>query len=154
MHQTSKAKQWSFGMKVNVGVASKTKLIHSVSATTANVHDSQVLGDLLHGGESRVWGHSAYAGQTGVIRHRTPQAKDFTQKRGSRYRPLSELDRRRNRTKSRVRAKAEYSLLIFKRVFGSNKVRYPGIDKNATRLFVACGLVNLCISRKLLLKPP
>ena len=42
-----------------------------------------------------------------------------------------------------------------KRVFGFNKVRYRGLDKNATRLFVACALVNLlakrCRRRKLLI---
>ncbi len=55
MHQTKKGNQWYFGMKAHIGVDSRTKLIHSVAATTANVHDSQVLPDLLHGQETRVW---------------------------------------------------------------------------------------------------
>ena len=42
---------------------SKTKLIHSIAVTPANTHDSQVLEDLLHGDETRIWGDSAYAGQ-------------------------------------------------------------------------------------------
>ena len=50
-------------MKGHIGVDSQTKLIHSVAATAANVHDSQLLGDLLHGDETRVWGDSAYSGQ-------------------------------------------------------------------------------------------
>lgn len=41
-HQTKKAHQWSFGMKATIGVDSQTKLIHSVAATAANGHDSQV----------------------------------------------------------------------------------------------------------------
>ena len=154
MHQTKKGNEWYFGMKAHLGVDSKTKLIHSVAATPANVHDSRVLPDLLHGEETRVWGDSAYAGQTEVIRRCAPRAKDFTQKRGHRHRPLSEDERRRNRNKSRVRAKGEHPLLILKRVFGFNKVRYRGIDKNANRLFVACGLVNLFMARKALLQPP
>ena len=154
MHQTHKGKQWYFGMKAHVGVDSKTKLIHSVAATPANVHDSQVLADLLHGEETRVWGDSAYAGQTAVIRERAPRAKDFTHKKGSRHRALSEAEKKRNRTKSRGRAKGEHPFLILKRVFGFTKVRYRGIDKNATRLFVACGLVNLFLARKVLLRPP
>ena len=40
MHQTRKGKQWYFGMKAHVGVDSKTKMIHSVVATAANVADS------------------------------------------------------------------------------------------------------------------
>jgi IS5 family transposase len=153
MHQTRKGNEWHFGMKAHVGVDSQTKLIHSVAATPANVHDSQVLPDLLHGEETRVWGDSAYAGQTEVIRQHAPKAKDFTQEKGHRYRPLSEEQKRRNRNKSRVRSKGEHPFLILKRVFGFNKVRYRGIDKNANRLFVACGLVNLFMARRVLLKP-
>ena len=59
MHQTRKGNQWYFGMKAHIGVDSKTKLIHSVAVTPANVHDSQVMEDLLHGDETRVWGDSA-----------------------------------------------------------------------------------------------
>ncbi len=58
MHQTKKGNQWYFGMKAHIGVDSHSKLIHSVVATAANVHDSQVLGDLLHGEETRLWGDS------------------------------------------------------------------------------------------------
>src|SRR5438132_6438282 len=49
MHQTKKGKQWYFGMKAHVGVDSKTKIIHTAVATAANVADSAVLPDLLHG---------------------------------------------------------------------------------------------------------
>jgi IS5 family transposase len=60
MHQVRKGNQWYFGMKTDIGVDSKTKMIHLVVATAANAHDSQVLEDLLHGEETRVWGDSAY----------------------------------------------------------------------------------------------
>ncbi len=153
MHQTKKGKQWYFGMKAHIGVDSRTKLIHSVAATAANVHDSQLLADLLHGKETRVWGDSAYAGQGEVIREHAPNAKDFTNKKGCRSRPLSDEERAKNRNKSRVRAKGEHPFLILKQVFGFRKVRYRGLDKNANRLFVACGLVNLFMARRVLLRP-
>jgi len=72
---------------------------------------------------------------------------------GARNRPLRDVDRRKNTTKSRVRAKAEHPFLILKRIFGFNKVRYRGLDKNANRLFMACGLVNLYLARRKLLRP-
>ena len=153
MHQVKKGNQWYFGMKAHIGVDSRTKLIHSVAATAANVHDSQLLPDLLHGGETRVWGDSAYAGQREVIREHAPNARDFTHKKGCRNRPLSDDEKAKNRTKSKVRAKGEHPFLILKRIFGFNKVRYRGLDKNANRLFVACGLVNLFMARKVLLRP-
>jgi IS5 family transposase len=153
MHQTKKGNQWYFGMKAHIGVDSRTKLIHSVAATAANVHDSQLLGDLLHGEETRVWGDSAYAGQGEALAEHAPQAKDFTHKKASRNRPLSDADKASNTTKSRVRAKVEHPFLILKRRFGFAKVRYRGLEKNANRLFVACGLVNLYMARKVLLRP-
>ena len=43
-------------MKAHVGVDSKIKIIHTAVATAANVADSTVLADLLHGEETWVWG--------------------------------------------------------------------------------------------------
>jgi transposase, IS5 family len=152
MKQTKKGNQWYFGMKAHIGVDSKTKLIHSVVATPANVHDSQVLGHLLHGAETRVWGDSAYVGQTEVIRRVAPKARDFTQAKASRNQALSDVERAKNRNKSKVRAKAEHPFLVIKRLFGFAKVCYRGIAKNANRLFVACALANLFMVRRTLLR--
>jgi len=151
MHQTKKGNQWYFGMKAHIGVDNRTKLIHSVTATAANVHDSQALGQLLHGRETRVWGDSAYSGQEAVLREHAPNAKDFTQKKGCRHQALTVEERSRNRNKSRVRAKVEHPFLVLKRIFGFVKVRYRGLMKNANRLLVACGLTNLYLARKHLL---
>ncbi len=49
LHQTRKGNQWYFGMKAHIGVDSKSKLVHTIVITAENVHDSQVLEDLLHG---------------------------------------------------------------------------------------------------------
>jgi IS5 family transposase len=155
MRQTKKGNQWYFGMKAHVGVDSKLKLIHSVVATPANVHDSQALPQLLHGNETRVWGDSAYVGQTEVIRSVAPKASDFTQAKANRNQPLSEAERSKNRNKSKVRAKGEHPFLVIKRIFGFAKVCYRGIAKNANRLFVACALANLfMVRRTLLLRQP
>ena len=153
MRQTKKGNQWHFGMKAHIGVDSQNKLIHSVAASPANVHDSQALPHLLHGNETRVWGDSAYVGQGEVIRDIAPEAKDFTQTKGHRLHPLTEVQRARNRNKSRVRAKVEHVFGVIKRVFGFAKVRYRGIAKNAHRLVVACALANLFMVRRILLRP-
>ena len=152
MKQTRKGNQWYFGMKAHIGVDSKTKLIHSIAATPANVHDSQALAHLLHGAETRVWGDSAYVGQTGVIRRVAPKARDFTQARANRHKALSAVERAKNRNKSTVRAKVEHAFLVIKRLFGFTKVCYRGMAKNANRLFVACALANLFMVRRTLLR--
>jgi IS5 family transposase len=106
MHQTRKGNQWYFGLKAHVGMDSKSKLIHSVVATAANVHDSQALPDLLHGKETRVWGDSAYQGQRAAMIERAPRALDFTNRRGAPNHPLSAVQKGINRTKSRVALKS------------------------------------------------
>ena len=152
MHQTKKGNQWFFGMKGHFGVDKKTKLIHSVAASPANMHDSNMLPELLHGQETHVWGDSAYAGQSELIEALAPAAKDLTQKRGRGYKYLTPRQRIINRARSRVRARVEHSIGVIKRIFGFAKVRYRGIEKNAHRLFVTCALANLYIVRFRLLR--
>ncbi len=152
MHQTKKGKQWYFGMKAHVGVDSKTKLIHSAVATAANVADSTVLPDLLHGEETKVWGDQAYRGQTEAIHEVSPRAQDLTNQRYRYKDRIDEEERLRNRTKSRVRSKVEHVFQIMKLKFGFVKVRYRGLGKNANRLFATCALVNLFTARWTLLR--
>lgn len=152
MHQTKKGNQWYFGMKAHVGVDSRTKLIHAAVATPANVADSRVLPQLLHGNETRVWGDQAYRGQRAVIWQHAPNAKDFTNRRYRQRGMVDLVERRKNRTKSKVRARVEHSIGVVKRVFGFAKVRYRGLKKNAHRLLVTCALANLFIARRHLLR--
>lgn len=147
MHQTRKGQQWYFGMKLHIGVDSKTKLIHAAKTTAANVHDAKMLAELLHGKETRVWGDQAYRGQREVIRQHAPKAQDFTNRR-YRYRGVVDaVERRKNRRKSSVRAKVEHSFGVIKRVFGFTKVRYRGLAKNTHHLLVSCALANLFMVR-------
>jgi IS5 family transposase len=152
MHQTKKGNEWHFGMKAHIGVDSRTKIIHSVAASAANVHDSLALPVLLHGKESCVWGDSAYQGHSAVIHEHAPRARDLTHRR-YRYRGrVDVIEQRKNRHKSHVRAKVEHPFLVLKRLFGFAKVRYRGIAKNAQRLYVACALVNIFQLRRPLLR--
>jgi IS5 family transposase len=93
--------------------------------------------------QTRVWGDAAYSGQRDVIQQHVPGAKSFVQTKAHRHRPLSETERARNRTKSKVRAKVEHVFLVMKQIFGWTKVRYRGLAKNMNWLFVTCGLTNL-----------
>jgi IS5 family transposase len=61
---------------------------------------------------------------------------------------VDEVERRKNRTKSCVRAKVEHPIGVIKRVFGFAKVRYRGLAKNTHRLWVTCALVNLFTVRR------
>ena len=152
MHQVKKGNQWHFGMKAHVGVDAETKLIHSVVATAANVADSRMLPELLHGEETDVWGDQAFQGHTEVIRQRAPKAVDRTHRKYRTKLVCFPEIRKENREKSRTRSRVEHVFALIKLKFGFVKVRYRGLAKNLNRLFSTCALANLLTARKHMLE--
>ncbi len=148
MHQTRKGKQWYFGLKAHIGVDSKEGTVHSVATSAANVSDVHMLPGLLHGEERKVWGDGGYQGQTKAIQQAAPKAQDMTCKRTKFKNYVDEVAKKKNTTKSKVRAKVEHVFRILKRVFGFDKVRYRGIAKNHHRLCTNFALINLYLHRK------
>lgn len=148
MHQTRKGKQWFFGMKLHIGVDSRTGLAHSAVVTAANVHDKHPLPSLLHGRENGVWGDCAYSAQAASMRAKAPRARSFANRPVRTGSVTEELERLVNRAKSRVRSRVEHVFAVVKRLWGFNKVRYRGLLKNATRAFVATGLANIFLARR------
>ena len=148
MHQTRKGNQWYFGMKAHIGVDAKEGHEHSLCSSAASVADKHMLPDLLHGKERKVWGDGGYQGQGDAIRQAAPHAQDMTSRR-TRYKDgVDELQRRKNRTKAKIRAKVEHPFRILKRVFGMVKVRFRGLKKNHHHLCAGFALVNLYLHRK------
>ena len=131
----------------DIGVDSQSGLAHSAVVTAANVHDKHPLPQLLHGEEQRVYGDSAYASQKALIHSKAPKARDFTNKRTRRKDVVDEVARRKNRNKSKIRARVEHVFAVVKRLWGFTKVRYRGLSKNANRAFVALALANLYMWR-------
>jgi IS5 family transposase len=148
MHQTKKGNQWHFGAKAHIGVDSKQGIVHSVCTSAASVSDVHMLPDLLHGDEKKVWGDAGYQGQTAAIHAAAPKAQDMTSRRARYKDGVDEVERRKNRTKARVRSKVEWPFRILKRVFGYTKVRYRGLKKNHEWLLAAFALVNVYQHRK------
>jgi IS5 family transposase len=145
MHQTKKGNQWHFGMKLHIGADSQSGLVHSASVTAANVHDGHEVPNLLHGEETRFYGDSAYCGkaQRERLKEIAPKARDFTNKRAYKNRPLTDADKETNRRKSSVRSKVEHPFLTLKRLWGFAKVRYRGLAKNANRAFAMLAALNI-----------
>jgi IS5 family transposase len=150
--QTGGVHAWYFGMKLHIGVDSQSGLVHSAVVTAANIHDKHPLPDLLHGNEQRVYGDSAYASQKELIASKAPKAKDFTNQRTRRAGGVvDEVERGRNRNKSKIRARVEHVFGVVKRLWGFAKVRYRGLQKNATRAFTALALANIYLGRQRLM---
>ena len=148
MHQTRKGNEWHFGMKAHVGVDAETKLVHTVAATAANVADSKMLGALLHGEETAVWGDQAYQGQGAVLAEHAPEAEDRICRRWRSKLQVWPEQREQNRLHSKVRSRVEHVFGVLKLRFGFSKVRYRGLAKNLHRLQVSFALVNLVTAQK------
>ena len=82
--------------------------VHSVCTSAASVSDVHMLPDLLRGEEKKVWGDGGYQGQTDAIREVAPEAQDMTCRRTQYEFGVDHEARRKNRTKSKVRAKVEW----------------------------------------------
>ena len=150
MHQVKKGNQWYFGMKAHIGVDAATGLVHSVATTAANVADVTQVPQLLHGGETRVWGDAGYQGVARRPEHRG-RAMDWqvALRPGQRRRlaPGSAAAQAEQR-KASIRAKVEHPFLYLKRHFGYATVRYRGLAKNRNRLYLLFGLANLLLAAR------
>jgi transposase, IS5 family len=84
--------------------------------------------------------------------HSVTSAQDMTCRR-TKYRDgVDEEQKRKNRTKARVRAKVEWPFRVLKRVFGFTKVRYRGLKKNHEWLCAAFATINIYQHRRRLAK--
>ena len=154
MTQTKKGNQWYFGMKAHTGTDSRNRVVHTVVATNASVHDSQVMEDLLHGDEEAVWGDKAYADEAKRNDFENRGVKWCVSKKTARGTTLSKKDKEHNRRMSKTRARGEHPFHVIKCLWGYEKVRYRGIAKNAAQLFTLFSLANLYLLRNQLLPQP
>ncbi len=151
MSSTRKGTDWFFGMKLHVGTDSRRGLAHTAVVTTARVHDSQVMDELLHGDEQTIYGDRAYINEAKQKAFDASGRRWRVQRRSKRGAPLSDRDRRWNRRQSKVRAKVEHIFHVIKRLWGHHKVRYRGLAKNEAHCFSLLALANLYLVRKDLL---
>ena len=150
MRQTKKGNEWHFGMKVHIGVDSETGVVHSMSTTSANVHDVTEAHRLLHGREKRVWGDAGYQGVAKRDENMGLDVEWRVAMRPGRRRQLEPGSEAavEERRKASIRAKVEHPFLWVKRRFGYAKVRYRGLAKNTQRLALLLGLTNLITAER------
>ena len=147
MKQTKKGNQWYFGMKAHVGTDTGKGLVHSVVVTDAAVHDSQVMDELLHGGEQAVYGDRAYTSENKKAEYEAMGIKWRINRKACRHYQLSPEDAEYNHKQSQIRAKGEHAFLVVKHLWHYQKVRYKGLFKNAAQMFSLFALANLYLVR-------
>lgn len=152
MHQTKKGNQWHFGMKMHAGVDAGTGYIHTITATAANVHDIDQAAELIREDDTIVYGDAAYLGmekRDGIRNDPHKSAVDYRiNLRPGKINALADGPAKEwfhiiEHQKSAVRCKVEHVFQLLKNRFGYRKVRYRGIGKNLSRLYMICGSINL-----------
>lgn len=147
MKQTRKGETWHFGMKVHVGT-DKRGVVHSLTATHAATADITQMNTLLHSKERTIFGDQAYWKEADRQRFRAAGIRYRVNRRGTKQRPLTDHQKKINRSRSRHRARGEHAFRIVKQLWGFAKVRYRGIAKNAARALASFALANLYLMRR------
>lgn len=138
MRQTQKGKQWFFGMKAHIGADAGSGYVHSVRATSANVHDLDQVAHLVRPDDRVVYGDAGYQGiakRPEIVgdEHLSKVQWQITARKGV-LKTMTGPDRVLESRKASVRAKVEHPFLILKRDFGFTKTRYRGLEKNLNHL--------------------
>lgn len=150
MHQTKKGNQWYFGMKVHTGVDAGTGYVHTVTATSANVHDVEETTNLVRKDDDVMYGDSGYLGAQKRI-DKDESLSDIECRINRRPSSIKmsasylgyQWDREIENRKSSVRSKVEHPFLIVKKQFGYCKTAYRGLAKNLNRFYVLFASANL-----------
>lgn len=130
-----------FGYKNCVNVDAGHKLIRQYSITDAATHDSRTFDDLLDKDNSSkdVWADSAYYSKDTLTLLEEQGYKEHINRKGFRYKPLSECQRRANRRRSRIRCRIEHVFGIQAKITKDAIIRTVG----KLRIAVKIGLRNI-----------
>ncbi len=129
---TTKHGKHHYGYKNHVKVGVKSKLIDEFQVTPANVHDSQVLEELLDETDAGqpLWADSAYSSDEirKVLRQKKVGCR--IHKKGSRHVTLSPKQMEANRFKSRTRSRVEHVFASMRNRVNGLTVRYIGLMRS------------------------
>jgi IS5 family transposase len=132
----------TYGYSVHTAV-DEDGFIMRQEVTAGNVHDSQMLKQLLLGTESQLYADAAYSSKEQretLARH---GIEDKVQRKGYRNHPLSEADKERNAEIAVTRSGGERPFATYKRNYGLSRTRFRGLAKNITFFAIAATAQNI-----------
>jgi len=134
----TKNKETHYGYKNHIKIDKKSKIITKYQTTSAEVHDSQELKNLIEAGkDKRLYGDSAYTGEE--VQSCIPETTlNRIHEKGYRNNPLTKTQERTNTAKSRIRVRVEHVFAAMNH-FGGIFIRTIGIKRAKFQI----GLMNL-----------
>ena len=135
---TKKNGETFYGYKNHAKVDEKSKLIDKYKVTSASVHDSQALDELLTDGDKGqdLYADSAYTGGEQEKTINKYEVKNKVHEKGYRDKPLTNEQKASNREKSKVRARVEH-------VFGFMEQSMNGLFLRSIGIARAVGIIGL-----------
>jgi IS5 family transposase len=136
---TKKNNQTYYGYKDHVKVDKKSKLVTKFDVTSASVHDSQKLDDLLDEKDKgkELYADSAYVGQEEILSKN--EVINRIHEKGYKSRPLTDGQKLSNKVKSKTRARVEHVFGFIENSMNGSSIKTIGIE----RAKVNIGMMNL-----------
>ena len=133
---TKKHGRSHFGYKNHISIDRRHKLVRRYAVSTASVHDSQKLDDVLDANKtaSGVWADSAYRSKEIEEKLSERGLKSHIHRRGSRNKPLTARQEAANKTRSKVRARVEHVFGNQHNSMGGKLVRTIGIVRAGLKI--------------------
>ena len=138
---TKKNGKSHYGYKNHINVDRRHKLVRRYDVTSASVHDSQVVDDILDDDNtaSGVWADSAYRSAEIEAKLAQKGLKSRIHRKTKRGKPLGKHEKRGNTSRSRVRSRVEHVFGSQHNDMGGTLVRCIGMARAKARV----GLKNL-----------
>jgi IS5 family transposase len=140
---TQKNNKHYYGYKGHIGLDQSSGIIRRKIFTTASVHDSQKIDDLISGDEKSVFGDKAYADDERKRHMRKNGIYYGILDKGRRNRSLSGKQKTLNKKKSRVRNAVERPFAHFKNLYHYHRVRYVNLVRNDLHFTFLCMIHNI-----------
>jgi len=121
---TKKHGKVSYGYKDHITVDVEHEFVVAYECTPANVHDLQVVEELIEGEKEAVYADKAYCSEAISKKLEEMRIKNGIMEKGRRNKPLSEERNQRNKGISRIRLKVERVLRIISLHFNKRVVKY------------------------------
>jgi len=128
-----------YGYKNHIKIDKKSKIICFYKVTSASVHDVQVVAELIRDEDKKVYGDKAYRSASIESLLKKRGIESCIHEKGSRDHPLTDLQKKKNQQRTKVRARVEHVFGFMATSMSDTISRYIGLKRTEA----AIGLKNL-----------
>jgi IS5 family transposase len=130
-----------YGYKDHIKADIKTKLITGYTVTPANIYDNEVIDQLVSKKDrgQKLYADSAYRSKEIEAELKRKKVISMIHEKGYRYKKLTEAEQKRNKKKSKVRARVEHIFGFMTNSMNGKFIRC----RNLIRAQAAIGLMNI-----------